>query len=392
MTGEGEPKIFSDKEVFEYVRKFDNSPALYLKDIFSQYEIGTVEIITLLEKLRRNENILIIDTRSEKEFNETSIPSSVNFPVLTNDERHSTGLIFKKYSQSAAIRLAMEYAALKNHKLDELLNQHDAANKEVIVNCWRGGGRSKYLSKMIMDLGFNASILEGGYKSYRTLAYETLYKNKFNFRFVEVSGPTGSGKSELINLVKDRIPVVDLELAAHHYSSLFGSVPYELKGYSKVPSQTAFENNIFSQIIKYDLDNLPVFLVESESRKVGEFNIPVELYKIIEASPSILIESSLENRVNRIVKDYFYNMEKGICLMMKILTDKERYFKEKLSKSKYEHAKEYLETGEVHKFSELFIKDFYDLRYKDKGKKHLLTIDIYRMSKDEIVEAILKIM
>ncbi|CAN5560597.1 tRNA 2-selenouridine(34) synthase MnmH [soil metagenome] len=385
-------KINKDKEIFDYVRKYDDASPIYLKDVFSKYDIAKIDISGLLKKIRDNENILLIDTRSEKEFNDGSIPSSVNFPVLSNEERHSTGLVYKKYSQSAAIRLAMEFALAKVEKLTKFLKEHDTEKKEILINCWRGGGRSSYLSKMIIDLGFKTSIVSGGYKAYRNLVHEALYKNKFNFRFIELSGLTGSGKTELLNLVKNDIPVIDLELAAHHFSSLFGSVPYELKDFPIVPSQAAFENNIFSQIINYDLNNLPVFLVESESRKVGDFNIPVELYKLMESSPSVLVESSLDSRVKRIVRDYFSDKERGIHLMLKILTEKERYFREKLSTSKYELAKECLESGNVYKFSELFINDFYDLRYKDKGKKHIGKVNLDTMKKEEIVRELKVVM
>jgi len=87
----------SQKELFEYVRKYDTGSIPVLNEILRDYNLRFIEIDELV-KLIFNKDILIIDARSPKEFEETHIPGAVNFPVMDNEERHNVGLVYKKYS------------------------------------------------------------------------------------------------------------------------------------------------------------------------------------------------------------------------------------------------------------------------------------------------------
>ena len=379
------PAISSDKELFEFIRNADTNSAINenisLKEIFSHYTFLSIDIDEILEKNRTDKNILLIDARSENEYNETSLPCAKNFPVLNNLERHNVGLLYKKYSQGAAIWLATEYANPKANLLGEFLEKEGGGEKEIIVFCWRGGGRSKYLSKMITDLGYKVKFLSGGQKAYRKRVNEFFSDENQRFKLIELRGQTGSGKTELLNELKKDLPVIDLEFAARHYSSLFGNIPYDINNFPRVKNQTAFENSLFEQFAKYDLNNPPLFIIESESKRVGDFEIPKNLFNAIENSPCIEIESSFENRIKRIVKDYFGEDNRGLVPMKKILTDKEKFFKAQLSTEVYDRLMDYLQNAEVSKFTAEMMELYYDKRYKVKPKEPAAKISFEEIDK-----------
>jgi len=382
----------NSKELFEYVRTFDIDKIPTFESIISNYEWESITINELFEIIINSDNFLLIDTRSEKEFENSSIPFSLNFSVLSTDERHNVGLIYKTYSKKAALKLAMEYADPKLESLKDFLAKNKAESKKIIINCWRGGGRSSYLAKMICDLGYKPATLTGGIKSYRNKVNEFFSMQTLPFNLIELSGLTGSGKTELLRLVSDKVPLIDLELAARHFSSLFGFVPYKIKNFKPVANQSAFENNIFSQIIKNRkyFPGQNKFLIESESKKVGDFLIPKPLYDKLLEAPTIRITSSLDKRLNRIVKDYFEDKHKGITEMEKVFMKSERFFRQQLSNPVYDDLLEKLKAEEVYEFSEIMINKYYDVRYKEKVKTPLAEInsDNIKTAANELIELI----
>jgi tRNA 2-selenouridine synthase len=386
------PNINTDKELFEFIQKAKIDENISLKEIFSKYSFEEISIDALFEEIRTG-NTVLIDARSEKEFNESSLPFAKNFPILNNLERHNVGLLYKKYSQKAAVWLATEYANPKSESLQKFLNENDVKNKEVIVFCWRGGGRSKYLSKMISDAGYKVKFLSGGQKAYRKKVNDFFSNENQKYDLLELRGMTGSGKTELLNALKNDLPIIDLEFAARHYSSLFGNIPYDINNFQRVKNQSAFENSLFEQFVKYDLNNPPLFLIESESKRVGNFEIPNNLYKAIESAPCIQINSSFEKRIKRIVKDYFEDDNRGLIPMKNIFADREKFFKAQLSNEVYGRLMDYLENGEVSKFTEEMMEKYYDKRYRIKPKEHLAEVnsDDIESAKKEIINIYNKI-
>lgn len=374
-------------ELFEYIRSIDVNDTPSLRSILSDYEIKKLPAENVLLNIKENKvSALLIDARSELEFAETSLPCSKNFPVLKNYERHNTGLIYKNYSRISALWLAMHYADPKSEDLKTFLEENNAADKKIFVYCWRGGGRSSYLSKMIIDLGYNPSVITGGYKAYRKLVNDFFSEKIFPYGLLELSGLTGSGKTELLKSVSDSLPVIDLENSARHYSSLLGQIPYEINGIEPVKNQTAFENNLFANI--YLQYNYSTFLIESESKKVGNFEIPNSLYDKLIVSPTVKIVSSIECRVKRIVRDYFGDDLRGIIPMRNKLMDKQSFFRQQLSSKLFNELIELLDSERTDEFTEIMIKDYYDKRYKDKGKKPLAVIstDDIDSAKNELTE------
>jgi len=388
------PKFINTKDLFDYVRKYDLEKIKSLDKIFAGYEFTEIGIQELLGEIINSDNFLILDSRSEKEFEESAIPYSINFPVLTNAERKNVGIIFNKYSALAAGELAVEFAEPKIEKLQKFLTDNNAGVKNIYIHCWRGGGRSKYLSKMVLDLGYKVKILKGGFKSYRRAVNEFFNQKEFPYELVELNGLTGVGKTELINSLKNDYPVIDLERSARHFSSLFGFIPYKIRNYKPVANQSAFENDIFSQVIlnKKKFGEVPAFLIESESKKVGDFYIPEILYEKLLNASCINIFVNIENRITRIINDYFGSDNIGIDEMLKILNEKERVFKKELSKVKFEELKTDLEKGDVYEFTKSMIQNYYDKKYKDKGKTPLATINnkTLETAKEKIMEVLKK--
>lgn len=244
---------------------------------------------------------------------------------------------------------------------------------------------------MVSDLGYNPSRITGGFKAYRSLVVDFLELRDLPFGLIEISGLTGSGKSDLLKAVKNDFPVIDLELAARHYSSIFGQVPYDNMNYEPVKNQSSFENNIYGDII-YKIKKLPEYhphyLIESESKKVGNFFIPKNIYHDMKTCPTIRVGCSLEERIKRIVKDYFGRSEKGITRMHEILKKNETFLKSRLSKEVYEEAFAMLESGRTSEFTELMMVKYYDKIYKDKGKIPIAVIntDSIRDARLELLE------
>ncbi|MCX6160656.1 MAG: tRNA 2-selenouridine(34) synthase MnmH [Ignavibacteriae bacterium] len=378
----------NSKELFEYVRNYDSESYFSLTDLFGKYNFPSINIDDF-EKLLFRPETLIIDARSEKEFSQTAIPGALSFPVLNDAERHNVGLVYRKYSKNAAVKLAMEYADPKLTALESFLINNNAKDKKILIYCWRGGGRSKYLAYLCAKIGHNATLLTKGINIYRNKVVNYFNINPFPCMLIELSGLTGCGKTMLINSVYNDIPCLDLEKAARHYSSLFGYVPYKILNFSPVFNQSAFENNLYENLLHnfFHFPGKRTFIIESESKKVGDFVIPASLFSAMQNATSVLIVSSMESRVNRINHDYFGVDLRGITDMEKILTEKERFFRKEISNKHYDSAMQSLKKGDVFAFTELMITNYYDKKYKDKGKKHNIEIsaDNLPRAKEELI-------
>jgi tRNA 2-selenouridine synthase len=381
-------KVFeNDKELFEFIRNTDYKNIPSIKDIFSKYDFKIVDFAQFFELFLNNSNILIIDSRSENEFNTTKIFDSINFPILNNYERHNVGLIYKKYSRKAALYLAMEYANKKYESISEFLIKNSAKDKQIIVYCWRGGGRSKFFAKMLIDLGYNPLILEGGIKSFRRAVNDYFSLQEFPVDLIELTGLTGTGKTELLNKVKKEIPVIDLELSARHYSSLFGFIPYKIRNFNPVLNQSSFENNIYNNVIRNErnFESVKYSLIESESKKIGNFYIPDNLYRKMIEAKSIKVNSDIEFRIKRIKRDYFGENNEGYEEITNLFKFKEKYFRKELSNKIYDYLQTQLNILNIDEFIRTMLIEYYDKKYKDKGKKELLMINTNDIEKAETI-------
>jgi tRNA 2-selenouridine synthase len=247
----------------------------------------------------------VIDVRSPAEFAEDHVPGAINCPVLDNEERIRVGTLYKQESPFAARKVGAALVArnIARH-LDEQLSQFPKSWKPLIY-CWRGGQRSGAFTHILREIGWSARRLEGGYKTWRHHVLENLESLPRQFDFRVVAGPTGSGKSRLLEVLAARgAQVLHLEELAAHKGSVLGNLPDIAQ-----PSQKMFETRLYSTLAGLQPER-PVF-VEAESRRIGLLRLPDVLNTAIHDAVCLRIEASLPARVEFLLKDYAYLCSPG---------------------------------------------------------------------------------
>ncbi|MCX8005063.1 MAG: tRNA 2-selenouridine(34) synthase MnmH [Burkholderiaceae bacterium] len=242
----------------------------------------------------------VLDARSEREFAEDHLPGAINAPVLNDAERAEVGTLHKRESAFAARRRG---AALVARNIAHLLETRFAQmprDWKPLVYCWRGGQRSGALTLVLERVGWHARQLEGGYRAYRRRVLADLEQLPRQFDLRIVCGPTGSGKSRLLQaLAAAGAQVLDLEALAHHRGSVLGALPSLPQ-----PSQKMFESRIWRALRGFDPAQ-PVF-VESESRKVGNLRVPDALIAAMRAATCVRLELPLAERIALLRDEYAF--------------------------------------------------------------------------------------
>ena len=240
----------------------------------------------------------LIDARSPGEFAEDRLPGAVNWPSLDDGERDAIGTEYKQVSafeakkRGAALVARNVAAHVERHVLDK------PREWTPLVYCWRGGKRSGALATVLEQIGFRVHVLEGGYRDFRRAVVAALEAMPEQLSWRVVCGPTGSGKSRLLDaLAAAGAQVLDLERLANHRGSVLGLVPGSVQ-----PSQKAFDTRLWDALRRLDPAR-PVF-VESESKKIGDLRVPESLIGRMRASPCLWLELALDARVALLMADY----------------------------------------------------------------------------------------
>jgi len=242
----------------------------------------------------------IIDVRTPAEFAEDHIPGAINCPVLSDEERITVGTLYKQASPFEARKIGAALVA-KNiaHHLQTRFHDRPKSWRPLIY-CWRGGQRSGAMSIIFAQVGWAAHKLEGGYKTYRRDVLEKLEALPQSFTFRVICGPTGSGKSRLLDaLVASGQQVLDLETLAKHRGSVLGRLPGQPQ-----PAQKWFDSALLQALQRLDPAR-PVY-VEAESSKIGTITLPAALVAAMHASECLLLETPLEIRVAGLLEDYHH--------------------------------------------------------------------------------------
>jgi tRNA 2-selenouridine synthase len=251
----------------------------------------------------------IVDARSESEYAEDHVPGAVNWPSLSDAERHLIGTIYAQVSpflaqKRGAVLVARNIAShIERHVLDKPKDWHP------LVYCWRGGKRSGALATVLGEIGFRVEVLEGGYRAYRRAVLAELETLPQAFDWRVIAGPTGSGKTQLLHvLAAQGAQVLDLETLANHRGSVLGLVPGDVQ-----PGQKRFESLLWAVLRGFDATR-PVY-VESESRKVGDLRLPTALVERMRAAACIRLDLDLEARVEGLLRDYdfFVRDTEALC-------------------------------------------------------------------------------
>ena len=259
----------------------------------------------------------VIDARSEGEYADDHLPGAVNWPSLHDDERKIVGTQYKQISQFEAKKLG---AALVAKNIAQHI-QRDVLDKpkewQPLLYCWRGGKRSGSLALILDQIGFRVTLVDGGYKAFRAALMEDLPQLAAQYRYQVVCGPTGSGKTRLLQaLAAEGAQVLDLEALACHRSSVLGVIP----GVPQ-PSQKAFDSRIWTALRGFDIAR-PVY-IESESKKVGNVAVPEGLIAAMRASPCLNLLLPENERVALLLEDYdfFVTDIEFFCSRLAALTE-----------------------------------------------------------------------
>jgi tRNA 2-selenouridine synthase len=125
-----------------------------------------------------------------------------------------------------------------------------------------------------------------------------LYEAEPDLRVVLLDGYTGVAKTEvLLRLADLGVQTLDLEGLAAHRGSLFGAMPGRPQ-----PSQKGFESALLAALD--GLDRTRPVVIEAESSKVGELNLPPMLWKAMAAAPRIELSAPKPERARYLTRAY----------------------------------------------------------------------------------------
>ena len=307
-----------------------------------------VKRITFCNETIRNFD-KIIDVRSESEFDEDSIPTSENIPVLNNFQRKRVGKIYKKDKfEARKIGATIIVKNIENFLKKNTLSKSD----NILIYCWRGGMRSLSLYLILKNIGYKVSILNKGYKEYRSFINNFFINELDSIKFKILNGLTGTGKTFFLNKLSTSFPVIDFEKLANHKGSILGDIPG-----TQQPSQKQFESRIWYNIFVHQIKNQ--FWAESESHRIGKLFIPNKLFEKMKKGKVFNLIIPKKTRVEFILKDYKYliddkkKLNESLVVLKKFIGDKE-----------YKNLKNQIENKKYDKFVFNLLTLHYDKVYK----------------------------
>lgn len=295
----------------------------------------------------------LIDVRAQVEFEEGSIPYSVNLPIMNNEERALVGTCYKEHGQARAIELGHQLVSgkVKEDRI-KLWTEYLRAHPEAQIFCFRGGLRSQISCQWIREAGYEKYPLEGGYKRLRRFFLSWLEEAPLP-EIIRIGGLTGSGKTHFLSQFKNHI---DIEGLANHRGSAFGP-----RG--KQPSQITFENHLALNLMKLQGQKL---ILEDESVTLGKVVIPQRFFAAMREANLIILEVDNETRLNIIFNDYVKNSSKEF-----FITNLQKIAK-RLGKTKHsalvEEISRAFDMGMEVRYHEAWImtllKEYYDPLYQ----------------------------
>ena len=121
-----------------------------------------------------------IDLRSEHEFKKSTIPGSVNLPILNDLEFESVGKQYKNKGKEAALKLGLEIVSgkVKNNRIFQW-KKHIKLNKGCYIFCYRGGLRSEIAKEWLLKENIPVKRIRGGYKRVRGSILEKFNSHSF---------------------------------------------------------------------------------------------------------------------------------------------------------------------------------------------------------------------
>ncbi len=327
--------------------------------------------ITVQEALKLK-NAVFIDVRAPLEFEEDHLLDAINFPILSDEERHIVGTIYKQVSQNLAIEKGMGYYQEKIPRLIEFVSQFQG--RPLIVYCWRGGLRSKIICDLFESLGYPTYQLKDGYKAYRAMVLEELTNFQLKPKLFVLHGLTCTGKTALLQRLPNSL---DLEGLAQHRGSLYGAIGL------KPRSQKMFDNLLLQKLKELNPEDF--IFVEGESRRIGDLMLPDFLWKAMCSATNVLIFRDLDFRVKEMVREYFLNP-----LIVEEIKEITKKLWKVISNQRKEEMLTNLEHKEYEPAAEILLTDYYDPLYNHSLKKLTYSFEVKNNELDLAVKEILE--
>lgn len=321
----------------------------------------TIPLMTIERFWKQREHMTVIDVRSPSEFAQGSIPEAINLPLLSDAERSHIGILYKTFGKSHAI--SEGYSILRN-VWPEFIEQLQTFSKDrnFLIYCARGGMRSRIMAAIFQSFGYYVQCLEGGYKTFRNWNLQQLERINFTLPLLILHGLTGTGKTKILKQLNN---FIDLEELAQHRGSLFGAVG------KKPVTVKNFQANLLVALQQID-PNKPIF-IEGESRKIGNVEIPGCLFKAMKSGKNILLQTSLETRIQRIAEDYIPHTEE----QKQELEAATQKLTSLLGKNNVNRLLQWIQEGAYMNFFRFLLEEHYDKKYKNTMKhyQYYATID-----------------
>jgi tRNA 2-selenouridine synthase len=334
-------------------------------------------------------DVPLLDVRAPVEFEQGAFPHAVNIPLMTDAEREAVGIRYKEQGQDAAILLGAELVSedLREERKRQWAEFFEQSSKKGggALYCFRGGLRSQISQQWILDhTDIDQPRVSGGYKAMRRFLIESTERIAAEIPLLILGGRTGSGKTKLLNKLKNSI---DLEGLANHRGSAFGPTA------TPQPTQINFENALAIELLKKEAAGCKFLVIEDEARNVGSLGVPSALYDAMQKSPIMMLDVSQEQRNKVSIDEYIvdtqdhFNQVYGNDLGRKKLSEHLLNSLEKIQKrlggERYQQAKEQMHTaiklredcGSLDGFIPIvktLLIDYYDpmYDYQSEKKKH----------------------
>ena len=288
-------------------------------------------------------------------------------PVLNTLERAEVGTTYKQSPFSARKKGAALVAKnLSWHLIDHFESKDK--NYRPLVYCWRGGQRSNSMALVLSQVGWQVTVLEGGYKTYRAYVRQQLEQLPHSFTYKILCGLTGTGKTHILQQLSQRTgqQVLDLEALANHRGSLLGE-EWTNKPISQ-PTQKQFESILLHQLQSFD-SSIPVW-VESESNKIGQVHLPPSLWQKMKQASCIEIQLPLAARVQFLLAAYPHLVDNPEILKAKLQLLKPRYGKDKINQ-----WEQLIDQGLWKEFVRDLLQFHYDPSYSQSIERDFAKVD-----------------
>ncbi len=318
-------------------------------------------------------DVPLIDVRAPIEFEGGAFPTSINLPLMNDEERHLVGIRYKEQGNAEAVELGHELVGgiVKQERINAWVEQFERC-PDTLLYCFRGGMRSKISQQWVTEeTGMVIPRLEGGYKAFRNYLLDQLDPANLTGKPVILGGRTGTGKTILLQQLEN---AVDLEAIANHRGSSFGRFT------TPQPGPIDFENSLAWALIQHAAAGYRHIILEDEGRNIGDRYLPKPLVEHFGKANLVVLERSMEERVKITFDEYItaaqleyntaYGDESGIEEWLSYMDNCIDRIRKRLGGLRHQQIKQLLhaaqESGDPERHREWIeplLRDYYDPMY-----------------------------